>query len=1038
MSKKLFEDFDVFAINKEEAHAIALPYLNESEALESAGSPYKKSLNGLWKFYHQFGTENLPQGFSEDGFDSCWQDIEVPSLWQLKGYGKPVYLAASYPSAIDVQEENIPHIIDELNEVGIYKRAFDIPCSWKNREVFLHFGAVKSAFKLFLNGEEIGYSQGSMTPAEFRITPYLRGEKNTLTVLVYRYSDGTYFEDQDMWFLSGIFREVYLFSEPKVSLFDFYMKSTLNDDLSAADGKLSLTLKNYSDDDRIVKVSASLLGCGQRFELGEKIYKLPAQAEAHEEIVAHFEQIKLWNAEEPNLYRLIVKIEQEDEKVEYKAVNHGFCKTEIRGNVFYVNGQKVKLKGVNRHDFHCDSGWAVPKESYLQDILLLKQNNINAVRTSHYPNDPYFYELCDRYGLYVMDECDLETHGIRDFFPKDKLQLVPPMIDRLKRMMLRDRSHPCVIIWSLGNEAGEGKTFKAMYDWAKEMDNSRPIHYEGDLNYSDFVSRMYYPPELLERLAQGKDVSPDDMDMPLDAKTTPLANAMFQFRAEDIRNRPIMLCEYAHCMENSLGNFQEYVDIFNHYDCVVGGFIWDFADQSIRIWDEGKEKFLYGGDFNENESNYNFCANGIVDGKHDAHPALCEVKRVYQNIQISFAEADKSEVEIYNAYSFLNLSRFRMIWTIEAEGEELAFGYEDDFSLAPGERRRYKIPFDAINLPEKECFLNIAFELKNDELWAKHGHEIARQQLLLREQPFVSLNTIVENSYEKFRIEEKKDCINIKNTLISIHFDKKDGFLKNLSFAERPIIVGPLLPNYYRALIDNDRGEANFDPPKLLSRVEGHKWKNVSQEMKLLDLSIKEDEEVVDIVGAYTHPLFAGQIVISYRAFENGVLKIQQELSPLEAPYRIGFSMPLAGEFQQFSWYGRGPHENYCDRKASADISRYSAKLDELQHDYMRPQENGNRSDVRWLRMEDRFGIGFEIRELLGEHMAFSAHPYTQDDLDSAEHIYELPRRKEIALQLDRIQCGVGGDLPGMTLLKRPYIIHPNVYYAQAFEMKMK
>jgi len=1035
VSKPNWENFAVYGVNKEAGRTSALPYNDLRSAVEKKDSPYKTSLNGTWKFYHQWGTRSLPPGFESEPFDdSTWDDIFVPSVWQLKGYGKPIYLARSYPSAICTDETKIPSIDDALNEVGIYRRNFVIPASWNNRQVYIHFGSVKSALTLFINGHEVGYSQGSMLPAEFNITKYLRDGENSVTAVVYRYSDGTYFEDQDMWFLSGIFREVFLFAEHEASAFDFHMESTLCEGLSHADNKLTLRLKNAGGLIRTVKVAAYLVRGTEKRCLCSSVETLAPHAISEVAFESHVENVALWSAEHPNLYSLVVSVEQEDGYTEYKAVDYGFRRIEIKNGVFLVNGRGVKLKGVNRHDFYSESGWAVPKDIYLKDILLMKQNNMNAVRTSHYPNDIYFYQLCNKYGLYVMDEADIETHGINSFFPGEREDVQAPLLDRVERMVRRDRNHPCVIIWSLGNEAGKGNAFDFLYEKIRQMDTTRPIHYEGDSRpeCTDFMSNMYLPAAAMEMMAKGEEVNPAKLGLEEFVGKIQLASGQFEFTADMIAGRPLLLCEYAHAMENSLGNFKEYWDVFNRYNNIAGGFIWDFADQSIKKTENGETRWLYGGDFDEGETNYYYCANGIVAGDRTPHPSLHEVKRVYQYISVAPHVIENGVVEIVNRYDFTDLSAFRLVWNIEAEGTVMASGYDDGLSLAPGSRSEYAIPFDFGVLPDCECFMNVSFELKEETAWAPRGFEVAREQIQVRQARVVSRSE-GRLPTASLRVDEKKRILTIHNANIEVRVNTRTGFVEDLSLAGRPILAAPLLPNYFRALIDNDRQFANINPVKMLGMVDGLKWKNVSAELCLKDCSAEDGEGSIRVTSAYTHPLFNGEVKLTYTVDGTGMLYVAHTANPVSQPYRIGMMTEILAEYQNFTWFGRGPHENYCDRKTAADVSLYRAGLQELQHDYMRPQESGNRTDVRYLQIDNGYGNRFTIRDLTGNHMGFSAHPYTQEDLDRAEHMDELPQRKHITLHLDAKQCGVGGDVPGFALLKPPYIIHPGNTYTQEF-----
>lgn len=1053
---KPWYDFDVIARNKEPGHVLALPYPGLTEVLAGKTTPYKRSLNGTWKFHHQYGTDRLPKNFASSGLDdAAWDDIEVPSVWQLKGYGKPIYLASSFPQAVGVDLNKVPNIDDSQNEVGIYRKTFHIPLTWEDREVYLFFGAAKAALSVFINGIEVGYSQGSMTPAEFNITAYLHTGENQLTAVVYRYSDGTYFEDQDMWFLSGIYREVYLYSEPKAAVRDFYLETNLNDTFTAASARLTLTLSNRSNSETSLNVAAELQRKGQKISLGIVEQVIPAGSTTTAVLNGLLENPVLWNAEQPNLYDLLIAITDSEGKTEYKKVRHGVKKVEIQDGVFLVNGKSIKLKGANRHDFDPDHGWAVPKETYHKDILLLKQNNFNAVRTSHYPDDPYFYDLCDIYGIYVMDECDLETHGIgmrmelnaigrkdyeiprHDVFPGNEEKYYPAVLDRVTRMVLRDRVHPSIVIWSLGNESGNGEAFVAMYDCVKQLDTTRPVHYEGDLDRpcSDFFSKMYLPPNAMDMLANGQDVDSSKLDIAGSAiMSSPLASGMFQLPAAIVRGRPMILCEYAHAMENSLGNFKEYWDVFLHHDNIAGGFVWDFVDQSIHWKSADGDRWLYGGDFDETESNYYFCANGVVGADRQPHPSLFEAKRVLQNIAVEAVDLNQGIIEIYNRYYFTNLAEFRLVWNIQAEGCQIAGGYLDELKLEPQQSMTCVLPIADMQLPETECFLNLQFEFKADTSWAAHGYPVACQQLLLKTAALPQLAAIP--TAQQLHVTEVNEDIIIANENICVTINTKTGFITQLSITGRNLLAGPLKPNYYRAMIDNDRGFASFSPKQLIPTLQELAWRYVADEMQLIECNIQDDNGEILIAVRYEHKLFDGNIVLEYYINPAGSIRVRHTAAPLDNPFRIGMTTILPAVYEQFSWYGRGPHETYCDRKTGADVGRYTATLNELAHNYMRPQENGNRTDVRWLKITDSHGCGFTLTDMTNTYLNFSAHSYSQDELDQCEHIHELPYHDEIYLQIDALQCGVGGDLPGFSLLKTPYVIQGGKTYTQEFAIR--
>jgi beta-galactosidase len=1052
--KNRWEDFSVYGVNKEAGRNIAASCL-----APSGEGAFQRSLNGEWKFYHQFGTKGLPEGFHKPEFDDrAWAVIDVPSVWQMRGYGKPWYLASSFPPAIGVADlDNLPDIDDKQNEVGVYRRTFTLPPEWQGRETFIRFGAAKAALALWVNGSDAGYSQGSMLPAEFNITPYLREGENQVTAVVYRYSDGTYFEDQDMWFMSGIYREVCLYSEPPLRIADFFLSSDFNEDFTRAENTLQVELRNAGGAGRQAQVRAWLSRNGEDLPLGSAEVKAGAGQTETLTLKSACANIALWSAEDPALYDLVLELRDGDGRIEYKRADYGFRKAEIRGNVFYLNGKKVKLKGTNRHDFYCENGWAVPKETYIRDITLMKQHNINAVRTSHYPNDPRFYELCDRYGIYVMDECDMESHGVWSYapggmqdmqamiesmmnnkraFPGSREDLIPPACDRMERMVKRDRSHPCVIIWSLGNEAKDGDVFKAMRSRAKALDPTRPVHYQADLRpeCTDFWSMMYLPAAGLECLAKGEDVTPDKLGLDEVTKQSPFVTAMLSIPASQVQGRPMLLCEYAHAMENSLGNFQEYWDLINRCDNLTGAFIWDFVDQAIHVQGAGGEKWLYGGDFGDEPSNYYFCANGVVGADRNPHPSLYEVKKVYQNVSFS-RKGESGEILIKNEFRFTDLKRFVLRWKIEEEGRLIAQGYDDTFALPPGGEAVYRFPVDKAPRGMGERLLSIDLVLSEETPWAQSGYSIAGEQFQVQAAaPKAPPEAPAAVKGLSLARTESGGVLTFANANISVSVNKATGFVAGLGLrGERAFLS--LEPNYYRALTDNDRGIGNFAPQYLQMMVPGLAWRKVPEELKLTDLAVTEEGGSVQIRCVYEHTLFAKPLLLSYTVSPDGRFRVRQEAVPAAYPYRIGMIAALPGSLNRFQWYGRGPHETYWDRKTGARVGLYSANLGELAHNYMRPQENGNRTDVRRLMVTTPYGQGFTVRDLTGSHLGFSAHPYTQDDLDSAAHIHELPSRDFVTLNIDGYQCGVGGDMPGMALLKEPYIIHPGRTYIQDFEV---
>lgn len=1028
MVRQRWENFNTFSVNAEAPRNGAIPCTSRSDT-----DFWQRSLNGQWQFFHQFCPSALDMACTAPEFDdSSWDTIPVPSLWQLHGYSKPVYLAAGYPRAMGTDPDNLPDIHDEENEVGVYRRSFGIPDSWLERTVYIRFNGVKSAICLYCNGHEVGYSQGSMTGVEFCLSPYLVQGSNQLTAIVYRYSDGSYFEDQDMWFLSGIFRDVVLVAEPRLHIRDFYLDTRLDCSLRNATGDLHLEIVNRSHVSGTIRVEATLERRGHTIPLATVQTQLNCAETKKLSLPVSVENVALWSAEKPELYTLTLAITC-DGVTEYKAIRHGFRKVEIQKNVLLVNGQKVKMKGVNRHDFCSEDGWAVPYATMVRDVELMKQHNINAVRTSHYPDDPRFYDLCDEYGIYVLSEADIETHGLAGIngaadaphFPGDREDVLPPLFDRLERMILRLRSHPSICIWSLGNESGPGSVFSRMYDHVKQLDPTRPVHYESDRSpgCSDLYSRMYATADAWALLARGEDVSPEKLDLGALAES-PLASGMFRIPAEEVAGRPMVLCEYAHAMENSLGNFQEYWDVIDRYDNAMGGFIWDFVDQSIHVRNNGTEKWLYGSDFGEDESNYYFCANGVVRGDRNPHPSLYEVKRVYQNVCFGL-DSVTGEILIQNKHYFTNLSDYSLNWELQVDGMILDSGSWDSLDVPPQQQIRLKLP--VAEIPAGEVFLNLSLMTLRAAPWAPAGYCIAAGQLLLQKAPALFPPAIATDTLE---VAEENGQILVRNALVSAKISTKNGLLFSLKLDDQELLKGSLVPNYYRALTDNDREFANFDPKHLMHMVNSDHWDQVADKMTLESCCVSHWERGIQVTSRYTHPLFS-ELSLQYRIDCSGAFEVLHTSTPLKEPYRIGLMADLALRFRTARWYGRGPHENYCDRCTGADVKLYTRSIDDLEHGYMRPQENGYRTGVRFLTLEAQKGMCFTFSDMTGAHMGFNLHPYTQAQLDQAEHQHTLLHTDTLTLNLDALQRGVGGDLPGCTLLKKPYIIHPGKTYTQ-------
>lgn len=1013
--------------NKEPGHNTALPYDTATQAALRNGCENKLSLNGVWKFYWRKGADGTRDEYTRAAFDdSHWDNTPVPSLWQLQGYGKPHYLCAFYPKAIATAKDKIPQIDATLNEVGVYRRRFILPEGWAGKEVFLHFGAVKAGFFLYCNGERVGYSQGSMTPAEFRVTPYLHAGENQITAEVFRYTDGSYLEDQDMWFLSGIYREVYLYCEYPLCIRDIYADTSLTEDYQDGTLRLSVSLGNYGVTGGCT-VEASLQDGETLYPLGEQ--SVPAEDGATL-VFSHIQpNARQWSAEQPELYTLVVQLKQGEALLSCKSLRIGFRKMEIKGNVLYHNGKRVILKGVNRHDFDPDHGWAVPRERYYQDLYLMKRANINAIRTSHYPDDEFFYELCDELGFYVMDECDLESHGVRGKnVPGDRDCFRAAVIDRAERMVLRDRSHASVCIWSLGNEAGDGANFIYEREAILALDSSRPIHYEGaeNMELTDFISRMYPMRGTVMRLRKQEPYTPNLVDNViniLSADNKPVSK-------EDFATKPVIYCEYAHAMENSLGNFSEYVQDFEKYPHMCGGFIWDYVDQAIRRVEEGQEKWLYGGDFGEGFSSFYFCANGIIGADRVPHPSYYEVKQVYANLKVLPLDPRNGVVTLQNNNLFTDFSAYLLHWRLTVDGEKLREGVLEGISAAPQGEARISLPIEPEKLPQGEVILTVSVRQKQDTPWAKAGYEITFSQFLL------------QKALQQYLGEAKGglDFVRLGRdiTIAGEGFSAvvSGGALASLRYGGIELLEPgkPLVPNFYRAPTDNDREYLNHGAPlahfSLLNL-----WSKTAVLQRAVQVDCKRFANGDLEISTLWRVPFAKKVTVNYRFRPNGALTVHFTGAGLLLPVlKIGLRCGIDAGFSQASWYGRGPHENYCDRKTGAKLARYTMPVAQLEHRYMRPQENGTRCDVRSLslRRENGFGVTMESG---GKPFAFNAAYYSPEKLERAEHLHELQKDSYITLMLDAVQRGVGGDLPGFAMLHKPYRIEQGKVYGMTLHI---
>ncbi len=1021
-----WENSKIFGINKEPAHSTLIPFESPARALGKwEDSPYFISLNGTWKFNWVKNPSERPENFYKEEFKvDNWEEIDVPSNWQMRGYGIPIYTDVNYPYSINTQI--IPKIDHNYNPVGSYRRKFNVPTNWKGREIFIHFGGVKSAFYIWINGEKVGYSQGSMTPAEFNITKYLKNDNNILAVEVYRWSDGSYLEDQDMWRFSGIFRDVYLYSTPKVHIRDFYVRCVLDENYENSKLKVSVKVIHYGKDEVDQhNIEISLVDIEQRYVNSEilmnEALSIKTGTEQVLELEANIKNPKKWTAETPNLYDLFLILKNSEGQItEVENCKFGFRKIELSDQgSFLVNGESIIFKGVNRHEHDPDNGRAISYDRMVEDIIIMKQNNINAIRTSHYPNHTKWYDLCDEFGIYVLDECNLESHGLRDIIPGSDPNWTDACVDRMISMVERDKNHPSIVMWSLGNEAGMGENFKIMKKETLKLDSTRPIHYEGDYKQeiSDVISSMYFSPKQLERN--------------LKRNTAGTPGRMVKLSSP----RPYILCEYAHAMGNSLGNFQEFMDVFEKYPNAIGGFIWDFIDQGLRkVSDKGEEFWAYGGDYGDEPNDKNFCINGIVLPDRKPNPSLFEVKKVYQNIKFYPVSLVEGKLVIHNKFNFISLDDFITKWELTANGKVIQQGLIDSLNIGPSEKKELMVPFREPNLePNTEYHLKMIMSLGKNKLWAEKGHAIAWDQFKI---PY---NTLKESSslqeLPEIALDNLKESYVIKGDDFKIRIGKETGVLETYIYRNIELLNTPLIPNFWRAPTDNDLGLIDFSEQSFPSF--DFSWKDTSKKRTVKDITFeKVNPNIIRVFVLFAIDNSKEDMALTYTIYGDGNIVIKNSIKPSINMARLGMQLTIQNEFNQLTWFGRGPHETMLDRKTGGAIGIYSGKVDELVHNYIRPQENGNRTDIRWAALTNKESVGLFVSDIGGTYLSISAWPYSLEDLELAKHTYDLPKREFITFNIDYKQQGVGGDMPALASLHKKYILKSNEEYSYTFRIR--
>ena len=989
-----WEDPAVFQINKVAPHAHFIPFESAEQAHteDKWQSPMLQSLNGTWQFQLSQNPSERPHWFFKDDFDTRnWDEIKVPANWEVEGYDYPIYTNIKFP-----HEKTPPTIQKHYNPVGSYKRTFEVPAVWDESEIILHFGAVSSAMNVWVNEQFVGYSEDSKTPAEFNITKYLKGGENSLAVEIFRWSDASYLEDQDFWRLSGITRDVYLKARNQQQIQDFRVISTLDESYSTGIFQLNIEVLNLGEKASSGVVEAKLLDSGITVKEFSKDLSIGKTSVLFNLAIPY---VKKWSAEIPNLFELIITLKNEEGVVEVIKQDVGFRTVEIKNANLLVNGKYVYMKGANLHEHHDVNGHVVDKETMLKDIKTMKDHNLNAVRTSHYPQPELWYELCNKYGLYIVDEANIESHGMGygpESLAKDETWKEAHLY-RTKNMFERDKNQPCIITWSLGNEAGNGVNFEATYDYLKSVDQTRPVQYEraGHEYNTDIFCPMYARMEGMEKYALSKP------------------------------NKPLIQCEYAHAMGNSVGNLQDYWDLIEEYDVLQGGFIWDWVDQGLLTTNEaGEEYWAYGGDFGPDTvpSDGNFCNNGLVNPDRGVKPHLLEVKKVYQNIDFDAVNLKTGTISIKNKYAFLNLSEFDIVWEVIGDGIIVDNGKLADLNLEPEKTTTITIDYAVETEVGVEYFLNVKAKLKNDLSLVEAGTEMATEQFELP--IFVPVQKANISEFAGLTLEENETSATISGEGFSITFDKKGGIVSSFKKGEIEFLKNGPVPNFWRAPIDNDFGNGLHKRSRVWRKAgETRKVANVTVSQKTkneIEVAfefhlVNEENEAIAVYNSTYTVYGSGDVVV------NNLFKMTQDELP--EIVRMGMNLVMPRNFDQMSWLGRGPQESYWDRKTSAFVGLYKGSVADQFWAYLRPQENGNKTDVRWMTITDVAGNGLLFSGM--PLLEVSAHHNIMEDFESDErtdgrqiegvpvvnrHTTDVKPRDLTSVNIDFKQMGLGGD----------------------------
>ena len=996
---KKIHDPRFFKENCMAAHSDHISYADEKEAEEKKSS-FRLPLDGIWKFHYAKNYAQAVTGFEAEDFDcKCWDDIRVPAHIQMEGYDIPQYVNIQYPwdGREDVWRDTVP---SEFNPVASYVKYFTLPEGFMKNGLYISFQGVESGFALWLNGQYVGYSEDSFTPSEFDLTPYVKEGENKLAVQVFKWTSSSWCEDQDFYRFSGIFRSVYLYTMPKVHVYDLKVQPVVDEAVLNADLLVTMQMRGEG------KARLTLTGSRNYSVLEEKEEQIIFSEELPvSEGEVHFEkEVKkpdLWSAEIPNLYTLTIEcFDQNGERSELVSQRIGFRRFEMKDGIMTLNGKRIVFKGVNRHEFSSKTGRAVTREEVLKDIVTMKQNNINAIRTCHYPDASIIYDLCDEYGLYMIAENNLESHGSWDaamhgsvpkdtIVPGDNMDWEPMMLDRVNSCYQRDKNHPAVLIWSVGNESYGGKVIFDMSEKFRALDPYRLVHYEGifhDRRYeatSDMESQMYTSVENVKK-----------------------------FLAEH-KEKPFIMCEYTHAMGNSCGAMHKYTDLTDTEPRYQGGFIWDYIDQSILKKDRyGKDFQAYGGDFLERPTDYNFSGNGICyGGDRDPSPKMQEVKFNYQNISVLFEKDGKFTV--VNKNLFAGTDQFRCVAVLQKNGVVIK-KQEIKTAVPPLSSSDYEIPFAVLRAdgqdqkkeePDVEYALTVSFLLKEDRSWADAGHEVAFGQKIYKK------STVFHASQKPIRVVHGKVNIGVKGEDFDCLFSMLNGGLVSYRYAGKEMIEKIPMPNFWRAPVDNDNGSmapARYAQWKIASMYISHRNGGMFDNVPT---KVEEKDNTVKITYTYFMPTTpASKCQVAYTVFGDGTIETKLMYDPVEGlPDMPEFGMMFwfNADYDNLTWYGMGPDETYADRRHGAKLGIYSNKVADNMAKYLVPQECGNKVGVRYARLVDAKGRGILFE---GDELSFSALPYTPHELENAAHVYELPQVHHTIVRVAMAQMGVGGD----------------------------